>query len=428
VQTLLLDLKFALRQLRKNPGFTAVACLRGARRQAMLMFALGIGAVGLAQDVLPPAGLAEPAATAGSASNKPTVLKPAQPLPAVPAILNLFDTYQVVGLSDLHGCAELLALMEQLILTPDFARKVNDLTWEPGNVRFQNLMDDFILRGRDVPLRELRRCWRENTQSHTYSDTPALFHLLQTIRRVNLKLPETGRVRVLLIDPPIDWSKIQSRQDFQAIDRESHMAEVLERAVYAQGRKALFFAGGAHLGRGGSPLQSLERSHPNTTYTIGIHEGFGERTDELEPRLKSWPKPGLIHLRDTWLGELNEPPSGDVFIGPDGQRVAPSKLRTIQEDWDALLFLGNRRDLTRVDPPGPDVLDGPWLEELNRRKGARGGPPLDLNPPPKPHSRQFFSDEEPLGDHRIQLPFPGKLPDEGRLPKEEPPDSRSPSQ
>ncbi len=38
------DLKFAFRQLLKNPGFTAVACLCGARRQAVLTLALGIGA------------------------------------------------------------------------------------------------------------------------------------------------------------------------------------------------------------------------------------------------------------------------------------------------------------------------------------------------------------------------------------------------
>ncbi len=38
------DLRFAFRQLLKNPGFTAVACLCGARRQAVLTLALGIGA------------------------------------------------------------------------------------------------------------------------------------------------------------------------------------------------------------------------------------------------------------------------------------------------------------------------------------------------------------------------------------------------
>ena len=39
---LMTDLKFAIRQLLKNPGFTTVACLCGARRQAVLTRALGI--------------------------------------------------------------------------------------------------------------------------------------------------------------------------------------------------------------------------------------------------------------------------------------------------------------------------------------------------------------------------------------------------
>ena len=125
------DLKFPFRQLLKNPGFTAVP---------VLALALGIDIGALAQDVLQPASPAKPAAPAGASSNKPAPPQSAQPLAAVPAILDLFDTYQVVGLSDLHGCAELLALMEQLVRTPDFSRKVNDLTWEPGNVRFQSLI------------------------------------------------------------------------------------------------------------------------------------------------------------------------------------------------------------------------------------------------------------------------------------------------
>jgi len=335
-----------------------------------------------------------------------------QPEPAVPALLKLFSKYQVVGLADLHGCAELLAFVEQLVQQPEFSATVNDFTWEPGNARFQSVMDDFILQGREVPYLELAECWRNNTQVHTYSDTPALFHLLQTIQKSNRRLPAERRVRVLLIDPPVDWSRIKSTADLRAkdFDRESHMAEVLEREVYAKGRKALFFAGGAHLGRGGSPLQNLERKHPGTTVNIGIHDGFGDRTDELEARLVSWPKPALSFIRNTWWGDLPPPPSGDIFVGPGGAPIQPAPDRKIQDNWDAVLFLGKRRELTRVNPPGPEVLDDRWIAELKRRKAIVGGPGGIPDPSQKPQSRQFFPADPPPGDRIQRLPFNGLPP------------------
>jgi hypothetical protein len=417
---------------------------------------------------------------AGNVPNSP------RPEPALPALLNLFDEHQVVGLSDLHGCAELLAFVEELVQAPEFAAKVNDITWEPGNARFQGLMDDFIVRGREVPFRLLSQCWRSNTQANTYGDTPALFNLLNTIRTVNLKLPEGRRVRVLLIDPPVDWDKIHSNSDLRKEDfyRETHMADILEREVYAKGRKALFFAGGAHLGRGSvgpslalpkasarlvlipfeqregkkpgaalldsmtpvedviacperveaklnrggdepvqrpfgrselrpaleergglqseagvvtlselaSPLQTIERRHPGTTFNITVHEGFGNRTDELEARLVAWPRPALAQIRGTWWGELTPPASGDVFIGPDGKPVEPDSNRRIHDKWDAVLFLGKRKELTRVDPPGPDTLDADWMSELRRRQAILGGPPRSPAHKERPHSRRYFSD------------------------------------
>jgi hypothetical protein len=204
-----------------------------------LWFGSAPGFHATAQDVLqsPPQRTGDGARTQTQKIN-PVPNSP-KPEPALPAVLRLFDTCQVVGLSDLHGCAELLSFVEQLVQAPDFAAKVNDITWEPGNARFQSLMDDFILRGKEIPYKELARCWRNNTQVHTYSDTPALFHLLRTIHNVNLKLPEERRLRVLLIDPPLDWSKIQFKADMREkdFDRESHMAQVLEREVYVKGRK-----------------------------------------------------------------------------------------------------------------------------------------------------------------------------------------------
>jgi hypothetical protein len=420
-------------------------------------------------------------------------------------LLRLLDKYQVVGLSDLHGCTELLAFVERLVQAPEFAATVNDITWEPGNARFQGLMDDFILRGRPVSFKDLSQCWRNNTQVHTYSDTPALFHLLQTIRHVNLKLPEAHRVRVLLIDPPVDWSRIQSKADIheEDFDREAHMAKVVDREVCAKSRRALFFAGGAHLGRqasaqiqpllqnkatgpemlsfggrgangantpraaedaatdyviassgsdgeeapgrGGEPvqipfdggplkrdtadnlrglssdatrgslreapgpevlgaLQTLERRHPGTTFNIAIHEGFGDRTDELEARLVSWPRPALAHLRGTWWGELPLPPSGDVFVHRDGTPAESRASRKIQDCWDAVLFLARRKELTRVDPPGTDILDAEWLSELRRRKAIVGGPAVSLDLKEKPHSRQYFPDDAAQVDRTRGLP------------------------
>jgi hypothetical protein len=383
-------------------------------RSPSLVLGCALALVATAQEVLhsPPERTATPAARRNRDFARPS--NAPQPEPAVSAVINLFDSYRVVGLSDLHGCAELLAFVDQLVRVPEFRSKVNDITWEPGNVRFQRVMDDFILRGRQMPYKELAQCWRNNTQSHTYSDTPALYELLRTIRSVNLMQPESRRLRVLLIDPPIDWSRIQSAADFrpQDFDRETHMAEVLEREVYAKGRKALFFAGGAHLGRGGGPLHDLEQSHPGTTFNIAIHEGFGERTEELESRLIAWPKPALARIRGTWWGKLQPPPSGDIFIGPDGKRVHPRQDQKIQDKWDTVLFLGKRKELTRVDPPGPNVLDDEWMAELRRRQALRGAPLFDLTSKNHPPTRQFFADDGPHGEQPKMLPlgkdFPGK--------------------
>jgi hypothetical protein len=366
----------------------------------------------MAQDVLH--SQPDRAATPATRRNRDFARPSEAPRPeiAVSAVIDLFDSYRVVALSDLHGCAELLAFVDQLLRGPEFRSKVNDITWEPGNVWFQDVMDDFILRGREMPYKELAQCWRNNTQSHTYSDTPALYELLRSIRSVNLRQPESRRLRVLLIDPPIDWSRIQSAEDFrlQDFDRETHMVKVLDREVYAKGRKALFFAGGVHLGRGGGPLHDLEQSHPGTTFNIAIHEGFGDRTEELESRLFTWPKPALARIRGTWWGELHPPPSDDIFIGPDEKRVHPRQDQKIQDKWDAVLFLGKRKELTRVDPPGPNVLDDEWMAELRRRKALRGGPMIDLTTKNRPHTRQFFADDGPHREQLIRLPLGKEFP------------------
>jgi hypothetical protein len=87
---------------------------------------------------------------------------------------------------------------------------------------------------------------------------------------------------------------------------------------------------------------------------------------------------------------LPPPPSGDIMIGPDGKRVAPPTTGALQDRWDAILYLGKRSELTRVEPPGGDILTGKWLAEIARRRKVLGGPASDQQRPAD--SREYFPD------------------------------------
>jgi hypothetical protein len=121
---------------------------------------------------------------------------PTDPVPqeAVGAVLKLFETKQVVALSDLHGCSQELTFLERMVTTPRFLATVNVLTWELGNSRFQSLMDDYVVNGAEVPISNLRKCWRENTQASLLGDTPRLVQLLPAIRDAKHALGKNKRL------------------------------------------------------------------------------------------------------------------------------------------------------------------------------------------------------------------------------------------
>jgi len=102
----------------------------------------------------------------------PTKVTEAVQLQAIPAILDLFKTYQVVGLGEgPHGNLEGLAFRIKLIRDPRFPTVVNDILVESGTARYQAVMDRFI-RGESVTHQELRRAWEDTTNPGTNWDKP----------------------------------------------------------------------------------------------------------------------------------------------------------------------------------------------------------------------------------------------------------------
>jgi hypothetical protein len=101
---------------------------------------------------------------------------------------------------------------------------------------------------------DVEQIWRTAVGGITEWDAPVYAQFFRTVRAVNWMLPPQRRIRVLLGDPPIDWSRVHGIVDAGYVlsflaQRDAHYA-VVEREVVQKGRQALLIAGNDHLLRG----------------------------------------------------------------------------------------------------------------------------------------------------------------------------------
>ena len=229
----------------------------------------------------------------------------AVPLQAIPAILDLFKSHQVVGLGEgPHGNVEGHAFRLKLIRDPRFPVVVNDILVESGTARYQDLMDRYI-RGEHVPRQELRRAWEDTTNPGTNWDKPMYEEFFTAVRTVNATLPKEKKLRVLLGDPPIAWEFVRNRSDLRRwnMQRDAHAFAVVKRDSLSKNRKALVIYGDGHFqGRGFKPnsLTNLIERAKVKMFTISTR--YGDLIN-LQPSVASWNAPAFAHLKGTVLGK-----------------------------------------------------------------------------------------------------------------------------
>jgi len=300
-----------------------------------------------------------------------------RPVDGAEAIIKAFDKYPVVALGDLHGCQELYDFITPLVRNPEFVNKVNDIVIEFGNALYQDVADSYVS-GKEVSLAEVRQIWRNHTNPIVF-DSPVYEQFFKTIREVNQSAPEGKRLRVLLGDPPIDWSKTQTNKEWgrMLFRRDSHFVEVMEKEVFAKDRRAFLIIGAAHLVRRldkNNVTGRIESQRPQSMFIVVPHSGFWERNEELEPRLSSWKVGSLALLRGTWLGSLHPrlrwPQMKDAKLSDS---KAEPKLEDVADAW---LYVGPR-DLLTEALPSPGIYRDEYWNELNRRHMIMWGKPLD---------------------------------------------------
>jgi hypothetical protein len=326
---------------------------------------------------------------------------------ALDGIFAAFSTHSLVGLGDRHGLTQIIAFYEAIIRDPRFARDVRNVVVEWGGAAHQDVIDRYV-NGDLVPYQELRAVWTD-----TVGWVPAVEHLgyahfFAQVRETNQMLAPEKRVRVLLGEPPIDWSKIHTRDDFLRIlpTRDSYAQGVIE-TVLERGEKALVLYGGAHFGRisaeeralraewaGADPhnarppqptLQGLvEAEYPGAFFVVREYIGFDDKACQarFEARMKDWPIPALAApARSTTLErdmQQCRATSRDALRFPETMPKALQDLLRLQVNndlfrGDAILFVSPAASLTE-SPMFPDLyLDVQYRREISRRAEIQTG-------------------------------------------------------
>lgn len=298
--------------------------------------------------------------------------------PLADAVLAAFQRHQIVAVGETHGQQEHGDAQQMLLADPRLPQVVDDIVVEFGNSLYQPTMDRFMT-GAAVNNPDLRQVWRNGVSSPVATgDEPIREQFYRTARAVNWTLPPSRRLRILLGDPPIDWSTITTNEQVQAFAarRDTYLASLVEREVLAKGRRVLMLYGSGHVmhspARGqneGHAVPIIERQTGQHVYVIvaGSH-----------PRLASYPRRTVIPCRGTWLETAD---AGEFMYTPPLCGMPVGGLT------DAVLYLGQLKDLTQSLPNPAIYLDPDYWAELQRRNEIVGNP-IDLDQ---------YRQEQPVG-------------------------------
>jgi hypothetical protein len=285
----------------------------------------------------------------------------------VRAITRAFEVHKIVMVGDLHGNKQEYELLRKLIGSADFADQANDIVMEIGNASSQDAVDKYVA-GKNVPFDQVQTAWRNSLLIGAAS--PVYEWLYAAVRDANRERPVNHGMRIVLCDPPIDWSKVHGFPDVEPfLSRQvSFCADVVKREVISKHRRALILMGMAHLLRtpkGPASLERRLRAAGASTYVIVTGTNSVGRTSEeyalVDERFSSFSSPVVLPFTGTWVGRLPAFPvtSGGPPLSPD--------LTTLRQGGDALLYLGPRDSLTAVNMTDSDLVGTAYGTEVSRR-------------------------------------------------------------
>jgi hypothetical protein len=264
-----------------------------------------------------------------------------------------------------------------MLRDPGFICRADDIVVEFGNSRLQGLADAYVA-GQDFSDVQLQSLWRETAVPLTWN-SPVYRQVYVTVRDINRAHLCPHPLRILLGDPPLDWSKITTASDYLPFsNRDGSYADVVEREVIAKHHRALLIAGELHALKQVpkdmqddpdelNAAQLIERAHPGAVFSIVMVPSANAARALNMARSPSFRvvRGGDLEQADFQLTDAESTVTRVAVDGRSVWRAQPDKHWPRMGDAvDGLLYLGG---FHKVYPSPTIYLDPAYQQELRRR-------------------------------------------------------------
>ncbi len=333
-----------------------------------------------------------------------------QPKPqnATASVLRAFANHNIVMFGEAHGCKQEYEWLRELVRTPEFADRVDDIVVEFGNSLYQKSVDRYIA-GEDLPFSQVQQAWR-NVVGADGPPSPVYESFYGDVREANLKRRGKHQMRVVLGGPYADWDTIKDREELAPYlgNRDSWYAQSVKEEVLDKKRRAFLIMGGLHFLRLSGPglIEQQLRAAGASTYLIVFGTQVIASYDELAKRFGAWSLPAIVELRGNWVGDL-------LALGA----AAPAASPRLGDTADALLYVAPRDALTVLTMSRAELEGTAYGKELGRRATIEFGQTLDLlnNPPERPIFERQGSSSPGDSPQRVEIkttkrPLPPRPP------------------
>ena len=297
---------------------------------------------------------------------------------AMAGLAKQFDKHPLIMIGEQHRNVQQHVFLRKLIRDPAFICKANDIVIEFGNARLQNVADAYVA-GETVTEAQMQSMWRETEVMFAWN-SPVYREFYETVREINEKRICPHSIRLLLGDPPVDWSLVKTVEDFKRLeDRDVFFADVVEREVLAKKRRALLISGSLHAlrqmpkeeGTGfeePNAVQIIERKHPGTLFTVATVP-----SQAAAETMKMGPPPSFRVVRGTDLERADfgmiAPAWTATPVIVNGKHEwkldAAKQWPRMGKVIDGVLYLGG--DETKLFPSPTIYLDPVYQQQLRHR-------------------------------------------------------------